>query len=266
MRKIWWNAMMAYTCGCLFGIGAVQAAGPDPATRCQSAKLRAIAQKASCLAQEAIDDASGRTGDTSRCEQMFTRSFTQAEEQAVKRGGACPTTGDAADIEGRLDKAVGGIAQLLSGSGRFQDNGDGTITDANTGLMWEKKDDAGGLHDKDNVYDWATATGSWINDINTEGGIGFAGRSDWRAPTVEELLSIVDYSRHDPAIDPAFNSGCAPSCTVTACSCTGAPAYWTASSTASSPGANAWNIDKNGFVDGNPKTSMLLIRAVRNMY
>jgi hypothetical protein len=37
------------------------------------------------------------------------------------------------------------------------DNGDGTITDDQTGLMWEKKDDnnTGGIHDKDNEYTWA---------------------------------------------------------------------------------------------------------------
>ena len=32
----------------------------------------------------------------------------------------------------------------------YTDNGDGTMTDNNTGLMWEKKDDAGGIHDMDN--------------------------------------------------------------------------------------------------------------------
>lgn len=35
------------------------------------------------------------------------------------------------------------------------DNGDGTITDACTNLMWEKKDRAGGVHDRDNRYTWA---------------------------------------------------------------------------------------------------------------
>jgi hypothetical protein len=29
----------------------------------------------------------------------------------------------------------------------YTDNGDGTVTDNNTGLMWEKKDDSGGIHD-----------------------------------------------------------------------------------------------------------------------
>ncbi|MFI5364072.1 MAG: DUF1566 domain-containing protein [Candidatus Binatia bacterium] len=38
---------------------------------------------------------------------------------------------------------------------RFLDNGDGTITNTQTGLMWEKKDEAGGLHDVNAVYAWA---------------------------------------------------------------------------------------------------------------
>jgi len=44
---------------------------------------------------------------------------------------------------------------------RFVDNGDGTITDNQTGLMWEKKDsddatpNPANLHDVDNTYPWA---------------------------------------------------------------------------------------------------------------
>lgn len=37
----------------------------------------------------------------------------------------------------------------------FVDNGNGTITDNQTGLMWEKKDQAGGLHQYDTSYTWA---------------------------------------------------------------------------------------------------------------
>jgi Protein of unknown function (DUF1566) len=37
----------------------------------------------------------------------------------------------------------------------FVDNGDGTITDARTGLIWEKKDQAGGLHDSTARFPWA---------------------------------------------------------------------------------------------------------------
>ncbi len=50
----------------------------------------------------------------------------------------------------------------------LQDNGDGTITDGCTGLMWEKKDQAGGLHDYGALYTWAGAcTGnSWLCQPN----------------------------------------------------------------------------------------------------
>jgi hypothetical protein len=37
----------------------------------------------------------------------------------------------------------------------FVDNGDGTITDTQTGLMWEKKDQGGGLHDVNTIFPWA---------------------------------------------------------------------------------------------------------------
>jgi len=38
---------------------------------------------------------------------------------------------------------------------RFVDNGDGTITDTQTGLIWEKKDQAGGLHNVNTLFPWA---------------------------------------------------------------------------------------------------------------
>ena len=38
---------------------------------------------------------------------------------------------------------------------KYRDNGDGTVTDENTKLMWEKKDQAsGGLHNWNNTYPW----------------------------------------------------------------------------------------------------------------
>jgi hypothetical protein len=40
-------------------------------------------------------------------------------------------------------------------AGHFVDNGDGTITDGQTGLIWEKKDQGGGLHDFNTFYFWA---------------------------------------------------------------------------------------------------------------
>ena len=84
------------------------------------------------------------------------------------------------------------------GKNDFQDNGDGTITDRATGLMWSKSDNGQGLN-------WREAL-AWVQTKNAG---KYLGHADWRMPSVKELQSIVDYSRspetsHSPAIDPLF--------------------------------------------------------------
>jgi len=97
----------------------------------------------------------------------------------------------------------------------YQDNSDGTITDLNTGLMWEKKVSGGtrtcdlgsDLHAVDTRCRFADATGVWIDTVNAENsGAGYAGFNDWRISNVRELMSIVDYGRSSPgaAINPIF--------------------------------------------------------------
>jgi len=108
----------------------------------------------------------------------------------------------------------------------YQDNGDGTVTDLNTLLMWEKKSMDGSLHDVNKFFLWSSpvtdTVWDWIDAVNTElgTGIGFAGYNDWRLANVKELQSIVDYGRSDPAVDPAFNNNVSAGCTVLTCSAT----------------------------------------------
>ena len=64
---------------------------------------------------------------------------------------AAPATGETTAFGAGSDGDVQAGADLS-----YTDNGDGTITDNNTGLMWEKKDDSGGIHDMDNAYTWST--------------------------------------------------------------------------------------------------------------
>lgn len=71
------------------------------------------------------------------------------------------------------------------------------VRDDVTGLIWEVKTDDGSVHNRDNTYDW-TGTEGFIDALNAESCGGF---SDWRLPTAEELRSIVNYGRSNPAID-----------------------------------------------------------------
>ena len=90
------------------------------------------------------------------------------------------------------------------------------VQDNVTGLIWEVKTDDGSERDKDNKYRWGglTAIGrdssnregdyydDWNNLVNTaNSGNGLCGFTDWRVPDIEELRSIVDYSRTNPSID-----------------------------------------------------------------
>jgi hypothetical protein len=77
----------------------------------------------------------------------------------------------------------------------FVDNGDGTISDESTGLMWQKNDNNIGLF--------------WEDALSYCENLKLAGYSDWRLPNAKELQSIVDYSRcpdvtNSASIDPVF--------------------------------------------------------------
>ncbi len=106
----------------------------------------------------------------------------------------CPVAGEPLAQDGSYD------INPLS----YRDNGDGTITDMNTGLMWQKED-AGEHHyyKAFGVYDPTDNPTS--QNICSEQGTG--GYSDWRLPSKKELLTIVNFGitdRFSPAIDAEY--------------------------------------------------------------
>ncbi len=171
---------------------------------------------------------------------------------------------------------------------RFMDNCDGTISDADTGLMWEKKtgtpdilgtvvcdsaDECPDPHDVNNRYTWSstgenfdgTASTVFLAQLNDVAGGGtncFAGHCDWRLPEVNppfgpgagtgtaELETIVDCS-FSPCINPIFGP-------------TAASFYWSATTDATNPN-RSWAV---GFGLGlvfplNKDAADIHVRAVR---
>jgi len=153
----------------------------------------------------------------------------------------------------------------------YTDNGDGTITDNTTGLMWEKNSDDDSIHDKDNTYTWGmtsspyTMNGTMVTTFlaTLNGGGGFAGHTDWRIPNRFELESLGNLGTYTPAVSPPFNTACAPGCTVLTCSCTAQASYWSSTTYAASP-SYAWLVYfYDGYVTATLKDSTYHVRAVR---
>lgn len=87
---------------------------------------------------------------------------------------------------------------------RFHDNGDGTVTDLESKLMWMRCSSGqqwlgqrcvGSAA----VYGWAEAQGQ-AERVNREGAAFF---SDWRVPALRELATITDRHCQNPRTNPA---------------------------------------------------------------
>jgi Protein of unknown function (DUF1566) len=184
--------------------GGAQAATPEQ--KCQEKKLKARGKLQLCLQKNSAKVIGGKPDASATCQSKFQTALTKA-------GTAC----------------------------RYLDNGDGTLTDLNTGLQWEKKDNLDGTanpsdpHDADNIYTWCIGTPNCTNTSYPEDGSAFtdflsnlnsgaaaagevilpitgcfAGHCDWRLPTIVELQGIADAAQGNcgggsgPCIDPVF--------------------------------------------------------------
>ncbi len=119
----------------------------------------------------------------------------------------------------------------------YTDNGDGTVTDNVTGLMWQQEDD-------DTTRMWDEAC-SYCQDLT------LGGYSDWQLPYKKELMSIVDYGTYGPSIDSTYFSG------------TNASYYWSSTTYASNP-SYAWHVSFYfGDVGSSGKSYNSYVRCVR---
>jgi hypothetical protein len=132
---------------------------------------------------------------------------------------------------------------------RFVDNGDGTVTDTCTGLMWQK-DTADTNGDQEiSLADKVP----WEEALQYCETLELAGHNDWRLPNLRALQSIVDHGRSRPAIDPVF-------------SVVIGQYYWSSSSYVPLP-VFAWSVDYTACYTSNTfiKDGNMCVRAVRTI-
>lgn len=222
--------------------------------KCLVLKLNTWTALRKCQATENGKGLLGKPADLGKCLTRFQEKLAKIADKAMKAPVAC----------------------------RYQDNGDGTVTDYDTGLQWEQKVSPGGgetdPHDLDNTFAWTVADSqfsvcpfegcpngkaytNFLGRLNrhTSGGLlnfaCFASFCDWHLPTLAELQSIVDLGGScgvgSPCIDPIFG----PTATVF---------YWS-STTVTADAAMAWGVDfGDGGVDSFNKPTLASVRAVRN--
>jgi hypothetical protein len=156
----------------------------------------------------------------------------------------------AAGDDGDLQKGVN------SPIPRFVDNGDGTVTDNLTGLIWLKDgictDTIGGVTGPKMI--WQDALTFCNNLANGQCGLTDDSEAgNWRLPNIKELLSLIDYGRSNPAMPAGSDLFIFISST-----------YWSSTTYANSADG-AWYVD---FYDGLGnyslnKSGSRYVRAVR---
>jgi hypothetical protein len=247
-----------WTLALCLALPSVAAAGPTAQQKCEGAKVTALANRTACRAGERKNELLGKPTNLAKCEAGFAKAVAAADKNAAKRSASC----------------------------RWLDNADGSVTDLNTGLQWELKTydpmaPFPNAHGVDAMWFWTghapnptdpivfpsgNAFVVFLGALNA--GISFdgvatrscfAGKCDWRLPTVEELRTIL--SAEYPNC-PAFPTPCTTIPGLTNVNPM-IPGYLTATTDDHDPN-KAWMVSfKDGFVSSQPKGYGGPTRAVR---
>ena len=126
-------SLTVIACVLLLCAGTAQASS-NAQVSCETQKLKAEGKLEECLKENSAEILLGLPDRSAKCRKDFTQALALADQAAARSGTSC----------------------------RYLDNGDGTVSDLNTGLMWEKKTGTVGgpnpsdVHDVNNTYTWST--------------------------------------------------------------------------------------------------------------
>lgn len=223
----------------VLAVGVAMAASTN-AEKCLDGRVKALTRYENCM-QKLIAKAyivvDPDQGKFSKCRQRYASTWDKL-----------------ANLTGTICEGV-----------RWVDNGDQTVTDNLTGLVWEQKTATpGGVHDVANLYSWTTNDGDTSDEDGTvftafisalNAGAGFAGSNGWRLPTVFELQTILLSDSYPCGTSPCIHPTFGPTLPVS---------YWSTTSGANGSPSEAWDVDfDSGCVNCHTKTETFPARAVR---
>lgn len=142
---------------------------------CFAQRLKAWGNLRKCQRQEEAKAIQARSADPAKCQTTFDRKVQMLRAQAAAAAVPC----------------------------RYRDNGDNTVTDFDTGLMWVRQVALDGnpspfILDADDTFTWQAAAGTAgrLAGTSADGTTivpvpGNGSYTDWRLPTILELEGIV---------------------------------------------------------------------------
>jgi hypothetical protein len=165
----------------LMVIGAATGSNATLSDVCLAKKVKAWGKLRQCQRNEQAKAIIGKASDPTKCQTAFDKTVGKLDASAAADGVAC----------------------------RYLSNGDGTITDTKTGLMWVMTRSAD-IYWPDAMSEHVSSCDGWSPDaVHLFPVCG--SYSDWRVPTLPELRAIIDRSvpgcmSGGTCLDPAFGA------------------------------------------------------------
>ncbi len=134
----------------------------------------------------------------------------------------------------------------------LENNLDGTITDPNTGLMWQQCSAGQTWNEFTSDCGGDPVTRTWQEALSYTENLTWADYSDWRLPNRNELESLIDDTTYNPAMSPLFRLDTFPR------------EYWSSTTGAYGKTTAIYVYFHNGLLGSTYKLDRQQVRAVRS--